>query len=75
MADMGPGSAGSFVEVEAASRLLQRSLSEASLDMRAAEPGTDDFLVAYERSRRLRSLIRQVRETRDVPPEVWSLVA
>ncbi len=72
---MGPGSAASFGNVETASRLLLRSLSDASLDMHAAEPGTDDFLVAYERSRRLRTLIRQVRETRDVPDEVWSLVA
>lgn len=75
MADMEPGPVASILDVEAASRLLLRSLAEASLEMHGAEPGTDDFLVAYRRSCRLRTLYRRVRETSDVPPEVWSLVA
>ncbi|HEX8940344.1 MAG TPA: hypothetical protein VF763_09285 [Candidatus Limnocylindrales bacterium] len=62
-------------DFEAASRLLARRLSEAALEMDAAEPGTDDFLTAYQRSCRLRALYREVRDTWQVPAEVWQLVA
>lgn len=62
-------------DFETAARLLSRRLAEVTQLMEAAEPGTDDFLAAYERACRLRALYRQVRETWLVPPEVWRLVA
>ncbi len=59
-------------DYEVASRLLLRRLSETSDQMAAAEPGTDDFLNAYNESQRLRQMYRQVRETWVVPSEVWA---
>ncbi len=60
--------------VEAASQALLRNLAEASQSMNGAEPGSDDFLVAYQRATELRRLHRELRQTRRVPRAVWSLV-
>ena len=61
-----------FEEIELASRMLRVRLSETNEQMAAAEPGTDDFLDAYQEYRRLRALYEHVRQTREVPPEVWN---
>lgn len=57
-------------DYEAASRTLLRRLAEMTDQMEAAEPGTDDFLVAYNESRRLREMYRQVRDQWSVPYDV-----
>ncbi len=69
--DWRPGE--SIDDYEVASRLLLRRLAETSDRMSAAEPGTDDFLIAYDESRRLRHMYRQVRDTWQVPAEVWAM--
>lgn len=69
--DWRPGQ--SIDDYEVASRLLLRRLAETSDRMNAAEPGTDDFLIAYDESRRLRDMYRRVRDTWRVPAEVWAM--
>ncbi len=61
-------------DYEVASRLLLRRLAQTTDRMAAAEPGTEDFLVAYDESRRLRHVYRQIRETWEVPDEAWAMV-
>ncbi len=61
-------------EFESARRMLLRRLAELNDRMTAAEPGTDDFLTAYNDFTRLRRMYRQVRESWTVPEDVWEVV-
>ncbi len=60
---------------ESVRRTLLRRLADLNDRMAAAEPGTDDFLTAYNDFTRLREMYRHVRDNGTVPDEVWEVVS